>query len=512
MNHDKITVYTQVYNTKPYLDKCIYSVLNQTHSNVEYIVVDNGCTDGSSEIISDIANKDRRIKLIRHEENQRGFWPSLVQKEATGTYFAILDSDDWWEDCYLERMLEFMKNGNLDIACTGTCMHISSTNETVFRKMQQPMTISKQQYAMAFPFYHAFFRTTWNKLIKAEFIRAISEFPPIPYGMDTLYCFQLLRHAKRIGIDNSVLHHYRIHKKSVSYQYDKRRFDADVYLYNDALDFLAPYGPLSKRNKDFLGAVYANAVVDTVRVIRDAALPGGEKIAEYRRIAEHPITRDVYGTRQAEANNSRALLLQSIVREDCAGVEEDVRAALQALLPDCGALLEAPGRLGLFLREKELYAALLRDDAPALAEGLLGLIEARKWGKQYDLGGMLAALMPEDSPLRGVCDERFIRKYMQPYRMVLEGAYGEALDVMTDILLGGGKLYDGLCFLRLYLLLAAGLEQASAYLFGTIRLAALHLEEGRRTDCAAVLAELAQMGAEEHAEVVELRRRLEEGA
>ena len=62
-----ITIYTQVYNTKPFLERCLSSVVNQTFGNFDYILIDNGCTDGSSEILRQYAKKDQRIKLIRME-------------------------------------------------------------------------------------------------------------------------------------------------------------------------------------------------------------------------------------------------------------------------------------------------------------------------------------------------------------------------------------------------------------------------------------------------------------
>lgn len=81
----KIIVYTRAYNTKPYLRQCIESVLNQTYSNFIYIIVDNGCTDGSSEIIEEYAGKDDRIRRIRFEKIH------AYQRESKLKNFAIMN-------------------------------------------------------------------------------------------------------------------------------------------------------------------------------------------------------------------------------------------------------------------------------------------------------------------------------------------------------------------------------------------------------------------------------------
>ena len=67
-NQALVSIYTQVYNTKSYLEKCILSVLNQTFPNFEYILIDNGCTDGCKEILEHYAAQDNRIRLIRYEK------------------------------------------------------------------------------------------------------------------------------------------------------------------------------------------------------------------------------------------------------------------------------------------------------------------------------------------------------------------------------------------------------------------------------------------------------------
>ena len=69
-NKFAVTIYTLVYNTKPFLTRCVESVLNQTFTEFEYILIDNGSTDGCKELLEEYAAHDGRIRLIRFEENR----------------------------------------------------------------------------------------------------------------------------------------------------------------------------------------------------------------------------------------------------------------------------------------------------------------------------------------------------------------------------------------------------------------------------------------------------------
>lgn len=64
----KITIVTMVYNSKSYIDECIKSVLNQSFKDFEWVILDNGCTDGTSEILRKYAKVDTRIKLYINEK------------------------------------------------------------------------------------------------------------------------------------------------------------------------------------------------------------------------------------------------------------------------------------------------------------------------------------------------------------------------------------------------------------------------------------------------------------
>ena len=114
------SVIMPLYNKAPYVRKAVESVVGQTYSNWELVVVDNGSTDGSGEVVANIS--DSRIRLIRLEENigpggarnkgvelsGMGDLKAATHNEGEDTlktlYLSFLDADDWWEPTFLEDM------------------------------------------------------------------------------------------------------------------------------------------------------------------------------------------------------------------------------------------------------------------------------------------------------------------------------------------------------------------------------------------------------------------------
>lgn len=509
----EVTVFSQVYNTAAYLPQCVESVLNQTFQDFEYLVVDNGCTDGSQDILREYAAKDARIRLIRFEENKIA--PRALEAAAeygTGTYATNLDSDDWWEPDYLERLLTFIDENRLDIACTGTVMHIEDTGGQSFRKVDQPLVLPREMFAEALPWYHVFFRTIWGKLIRMDCLRAglSGPVPEVVYGADTCYCFRFLQHAGRIGIDHSVLHHYRIHKSSASFVYDPRRFESDVYLYHDAVNFLSSFGPVSRQNRNFLQCVYSNAVVDTTGVIQNSTLSPADKLREYRSIASHPITLAAYRecTDESAARSKMNLLIRALEAGAALGKQGDLHAVMQALLPRCGQAVSA-ANAELFLKDQKLLQALLRDNADAVLDSLLGRLRNNQGVKKYAIPETIRALAVNDPLLCQISDAVFLRKYGDIYQKVWRGDHLTALDNMAGLLIeervDGGRE----TFLTLFISLAALEEQAPAFIFGKLQLAELYFCQNRREECRAIVSELEEMGLEDEA-LAGLRRGLEQ--
>lgn len=100
-----ISIVVPVYNVKQFLTKCLNSIISQTYSNLEIIVVDDGSTDGSATICDDYAKKDKRISVIHKENGGLASARNAGIDVAKGTYIGFVDSDDYIEPYMYEKLL-----------------------------------------------------------------------------------------------------------------------------------------------------------------------------------------------------------------------------------------------------------------------------------------------------------------------------------------------------------------------------------------------------------------------
>lgn len=108
-----VSVITPVYNAEKYVAQSITSVINQSFTNWEMILVDDQSNDKSVDIIKKFVDKDKRIKLLQLEENSgAAVARNTAISTATGKYIAFLDSDDMWKPEKLELQLLFMQKHN----------------------------------------------------------------------------------------------------------------------------------------------------------------------------------------------------------------------------------------------------------------------------------------------------------------------------------------------------------------------------------------------------------------
>lgn len=118
MKEPLVTVFMPVYNSEQYIKEAVESILNQTYKNLEIILVDDGSTDRSIEIIK--SYKDDRIRLIQNEKNMGiPYTRNVGLKEAKGKYIAIMDSDDIATPKRIERQVDYLEK-NPDIDAVGS--------------------------------------------------------------------------------------------------------------------------------------------------------------------------------------------------------------------------------------------------------------------------------------------------------------------------------------------------------------------------------------------------------
>jgi CDP-glycerol glycerophosphotransferase len=116
----KISVIIPLYNAEKYLATCLENVVHQTHKDLEILIVDDGSQDCSSEIYTQYAQRDQRIKIIRQVNAGVSCARNAGLQAATGDYIHFMDSDDYLSGLdYYEKMLAGLIDADADIACSG---------------------------------------------------------------------------------------------------------------------------------------------------------------------------------------------------------------------------------------------------------------------------------------------------------------------------------------------------------------------------------------------------------
>lgn len=137
-----VSIITPCYNCEKYIKYTIESVLNQTYSNFEMIIVDDISTDDTLNIVKEYQKKDKRIKLITlDKKGGASIARNTAIKEAKGKYIAFLDSDDLWYKEKLKKQIDFMEENNIDFSYTDY-EYIDENNKKLYKKRVCPKKVT----------------------------------------------------------------------------------------------------------------------------------------------------------------------------------------------------------------------------------------------------------------------------------------------------------------------------------------------------------------------------------
>ena len=170
----KISVIIPVYNVEKYLRFCLDKVINQTLKDIEIICVNDGSTDNSLNILKEYQQKDERIKIIDRENKGLSATRNDGMRLATGEYIAFLDSDDYVDLDFCEKMYKAAMENNCDIACC----NIIRFNEKSKKAMVKHNKVKvekrpRNKYKLAKIPEHNY---VWNKIYNRKKIIALDLF------------------------------------------------------------------------------------------------------------------------------------------------------------------------------------------------------------------------------------------------------------------------------------------------------------------------------------------------
>ncbi len=208
---EKVTIIMPVYNTEKYVSKAIESVLKQTYTNFELLLIDDQSTDHSKKICDEFSKKDSRI--IVYENNSDNHGPGTTRniglEHAAGEYIYFMDSDDWIDDRLLESAVNCILETKADLVQFGVKYERSNRMYCPEYCWRESRVLTKEDMKQDFfAFWNEKNCYLWIHFFRHETVKNI-KFECIINGEDVSYVMDALSRAETIAYIPEVFYHYR---------------------------------------------------------------------------------------------------------------------------------------------------------------------------------------------------------------------------------------------------------------------------------------------------------------
>jgi glycosyltransferase involved in cell wall biosynthesis len=201
----KVSIIVPVYKVEPYIRKCVDSILAQTLTDFELILVDDGSPDNCGEICDEYAQKDSRVKVIHKENGGQATARNAALDIAKGQYVGFVDSDDWIEPDMYELLYGMCIQNDCEIANCSSIIYFK--NKTV-KNGGHALTIHNRQQAMEAMLEGKLYdEVVWTKLIKRNLLEDI-RFPVGVAYEDTAFTYKVVHKSNRVSCLGAPKYHY----------------------------------------------------------------------------------------------------------------------------------------------------------------------------------------------------------------------------------------------------------------------------------------------------------------
>ncbi len=288
-----VSIIAPVYNVEQYLPKMIDSVLAQTFTDFELLLVDDGTPDNSGKICDEVAARDNRIRVIHKKNGGSASARNEGMKAAKGKYFFFVDSDDWIEEKMLETLVGTAEKYQCMLTVTGYCMeYYEDGKATAYDVSPEPAAYLDQEdfRRNAYRYFNqSFFAFPWNKLYLADHIRKnkitwpenFRQWNDLPFNVD--YMMDI---SSAVFVPGSMYHYFRsrpgaegavVSESPVLYSIRREQFEYILKLYQ--------YWGVN--DTESMGEIHAYYVSRLLQCIQEtAAQEGIPKKEKYRQIKE----------------------------------------------------------------------------------------------------------------------------------------------------------------------------------------------------------------------------------
>lgn len=239
----KVSIIMPVYNAEKYLGEAIESVLSQTYTEFELLLINDMSADNSKEICREYSKKDTRIIILENNSESHGPGPTrnIGLDYATGEYVYFMDADDWADNNLLECAVDRIKETNADIIQFGAVYERCNQKKSEQYYWPGKDILTKDEIKKDFFYYWRENRNSlWMHLFRKEVIETI-RFENIIIGEDISYIMDALCNAERIAYIAKTLYHYRYVEGSTSHRWTKNTIECREIIWKHQRNFLESF-------------------------------------------------------------------------------------------------------------------------------------------------------------------------------------------------------------------------------------------------------------------------------
>ncbi|MBC5624027.1 glycosyltransferase family 2 protein [Clostridium sp. NSJ-49] len=246
INNKLISIIIPVYNSEKYIKKCIESIINQSYSYIEIILVDDGSKDKSGEICDYYAKNDKRIAVIHKKNEGAHIARNIGISVANGEYISFVDSDDWICENYILTLIENMVDCKADlIVCNYKEVFINEISINYGENREVKSRLLDMDVEMDKDFFvNGLVHPCWGKLYKTNIIKNNNIlFKDLKLSEDTVFNLCYLKFCKYIKVLQDELYfyaHYDRHSSITKIAY-KDIFENYLIVHEKFLEYTKCY-------------------------------------------------------------------------------------------------------------------------------------------------------------------------------------------------------------------------------------------------------------------------------
>ena len=254
-----VSIIVPAYNTEKYIGFCLSSLVNQSYRNLEIIVIDDGSSDGTREVISDYAEQDERMNMIDGEHQGANIARGLGVKKAKGDYFMFVDSDDWLERNAVERLVDIMLRNDCDIIRFNAAIEPGGKLKNSYIEKESSKRMVNGVKARHILTTTLILNNLWSQFYRADLFSEMKSFEKrLSNCEDYLNNLEIYDNVKRVLFIGDVMYHYRSNYSSTTKSSDLDRrmtnLGEQIYVYSVMLDKLSDWG-FSRREQTKVAAM-----------------------------------------------------------------------------------------------------------------------------------------------------------------------------------------------------------------------------------------------------------------